>query len=84
MLDVKPVILYTDVVLWALLAVVLLYVWHVRREPGLAAKWRRVLAGPHRRCERRAPLRLLSRGFGRQPALACGAPGRGRFGGRRL
>ena len=44
MLDVKPVILYTDVVLWALLAVVLLYVWHVRREPGLAAKWRRVLA----------------------------------------
>lgn len=38
----KLVLLWTDVVIWALLALVLFYGWHVRRDPDLRAKWRRV------------------------------------------
>ena len=41
----KLVVLWTDVVVWLLLAALLLYVRHVRRSPALAASWRRVFAG---------------------------------------
>ena len=44
MFDVKFVFLYTDAVLWVLLAVVVFYAWRAARMPLAARKWRRVLA----------------------------------------
>ena len=44
MFDVKFVFLYTDAVLWVLLAVVVFYAWRAARMPLVARKWRRVLA----------------------------------------
>ena len=42
--DVKFVFLYTDAVLWLVLAAVLLYARSAARKPLAARKWRRVLA----------------------------------------
>ncbi len=44
MFDVKFVFLYTDAVLWVLLAVVVFYARRAARMPLVARKWRRVLA----------------------------------------
>ncbi len=40
----KFVLLFTDAVMWALVAAVIAYVLHLRRRPALAAVWRRVFA----------------------------------------
>ena len=37
-----PVILVTDVLLWALVAAVVFYAWYCQRRPHLAAPWKRV------------------------------------------
>jgi peptide/nickel transport system permease protein len=37
-----PFALYTDVLLWLLLAVVALYAWYCSRRPHLSAPWKRV------------------------------------------
>lgn len=42
-MDVKLVLLWTDVVLWLLVPGLAAYVWYVRRNEALARKWRRVL-----------------------------------------
>lgn len=42
MLSFKPVILWTDVVMWILVAALAAYVIRVRRDPVLSATWRRV------------------------------------------
>lgn len=39
----KPVILWTDALVFLLLATIILFVWHVRRQPHLRAPWQRVL-----------------------------------------
>lgn len=44
MFGAKLVILYTDIVMWALLVIAGLYARHAVRTPELAAKWRRVLS----------------------------------------
>ena len=36
----KFVLLYTDVVMWLLAALLIGTVWHVSRVPDLAAKWK--------------------------------------------
>ncbi|MEO8991491.1 MAG: ABC transporter permease [Nitrosospira sp.] len=41
-MDFKPVVLWTDALVYLLVAVVLVFVWHVRRNPHLLAPWRRV------------------------------------------
>lgn len=46
MFDVKFVFLYTDAVMWFLLAVIVFYAWRVAKTPLIARKWRRVLANP--------------------------------------
>ena len=38
----KPVVLWTDALIYLLVAVVLLFVWHVRRNQHLLVPWRRV------------------------------------------
>ena len=38
----KPVVLWTDALVYLLVAVVLIFVWHVRRNPHLLVPWRRV------------------------------------------
>ncbi len=40
----KPILLWTDVVLWLLVLALLGYVWHVRRSPNLRNSWAKVLA----------------------------------------
>ena len=42
MMSFKPVILWTDVVMWILVAALATYVIRVRRDPVLSATWRRV------------------------------------------
>ncbi|HEX5310952.1 MAG TPA: ABC transporter permease [Aquabacterium sp.] len=42
MMSFKPVILWTDVVMWVLLLALGAYVWRVWRDPVLRAAWRRV------------------------------------------
>ncbi|HHH45424.1 MAG TPA: ABC transporter permease [Thiotrichales bacterium] len=42
----KPVFLWTDVLLWLLVAVTGLFVWHVRRHRHLREPWRRVMQRP--------------------------------------
>ena len=42
----KFVFLWTDVALWALVAVLFVYVWRVRRQAALRATWVRVLRDP--------------------------------------
>lgn len=46
MFDAKIVWLYTDCVVWLLVVLLGFYVWHVRRQEALRAKWQRVLANP--------------------------------------
>ena len=38
----KPVILWTDALVYLLVAVIIIFVWHVRRNEYLLAPWRRV------------------------------------------
>jgi len=38
----KPVLLWTDVLIWLLVAVIALFAWYVRRHDHLRAPWRRV------------------------------------------
>jgi peptide/nickel transport system permease protein len=45
-MDFKAVILWTDVVLWLMLALLGLYVRHVRRDDALRATWRKVFVQP--------------------------------------
>jgi peptide/nickel transport system permease protein len=42
----KPVLLWTDGVVWLLVAVTLIYLRHVRATPDLRAQWRRALRQP--------------------------------------
>ncbi len=42
----KFVLLYTDVVMWLLAALLIGTVWHVSRVPDLASKWKKVLRRP--------------------------------------
>jgi len=42
----KIVVLWTDAAMWLMVAALLGYAWLLRRRPGLAADWRRVLADP--------------------------------------
>lgn len=42
----KIVWLYTDCVVWLLIAAGILYGWHVRRTPAVRQKWRRVFSNP--------------------------------------
>jgi peptide/nickel transport system permease protein len=42
----KPVFLWTDVLIYLLLVVVALLVWHVRRHEHLMAPWRKVARSP--------------------------------------
>ena len=46
MFDAKIVWLYTDCVVWLLVVLLGFYVWHVRRQEALRAKWQRVIANP--------------------------------------
>ena len=43
MMDFKPIILWTDALIYVLIAVVAAFVWQVRRHEHLAAPWRRVV-----------------------------------------
>ena len=38
----KPVVLWTDLLLWLLVGLAVAYIWYCRRKPHLAAPWRRV------------------------------------------
>lgn len=42
----KPVFLWTDVALWLMVAAMLFYIRHVRRDASLRATWRRVFTQP--------------------------------------
>src|SRR6185436_1400268 len=44
------VFLWTDVVLWAMLLLLVWYVWRVRRSPNLRATWDKVLRDPAALC----------------------------------
>jgi len=46
MMPVQPVLLWTDLLLFLLLAVLALYAWQARRRPHLAAPWRRLARRP--------------------------------------
>ncbi|MEY4427414.1 MAG: hypothetical protein RLZZ182_103 [Pseudomonadota bacterium] len=46
MIAMKPVILWTDVVMWLLLLSLALYVRHVRRDSALRGTWAKVFASP--------------------------------------
>jgi peptide/nickel transport system permease protein len=46
----KLVFLWTDIALYLLLAIVILYMWHARRTPALRSAWRRVLADAPAMC----------------------------------
>ena len=41
-----PLVLATDLLLWALVAAVAFYAWYCRRKPHLAAPWKRVFQSP--------------------------------------
>jgi peptide/nickel transport system permease protein len=41
-----PLVLATDVLLWALVAAVVFYTWYCQRKPHLAAPWKRVFQSP--------------------------------------
>jgi len=45
-MNIQPVILWTDALIFALLAVVLVLVWAIRRQEHLLAPWRRVAQRP--------------------------------------
>jgi len=42
----KPVILWTDALVFLLIAAVLALIWHVRRHEHLATSWRKVARSP--------------------------------------
>ena len=46
----KFVFLWTDVVLWAMLLLLVWYVWRVRKSPNLRATWDKVLRDPAALC----------------------------------
>ncbi|MCW7541230.1 ABC transporter permease [Aquabacterium sp. A7-Y] len=46
----KLVFLWTDLVLWALLAALVFYVWHVRRRPPMREKWAQVFSDASSMC----------------------------------
>jgi peptide/nickel transport system permease protein len=45
-MNFKPVILWTDVVMWLMVVCLVWYIRHVRRDPALRATWAKVFAGP--------------------------------------
>jgi peptide/nickel transport system permease protein len=45
-MPIQPVLLWTDVLVFLLVAVVLVLAWHVRRHEHLAAPWRKVTRSP--------------------------------------
>lgn len=46
MMPVEPVLLWTDLLIYLLLLVVILYAWQARRRPHLATPWRRLARRP--------------------------------------
>ena len=46
MIDFLPVLLWSDVLIWTVVAIVIGYALYARRQPHLAAPWRRVAHSP--------------------------------------